>query len=192
MGEMKPIGIVLAGGFSSRMGTEKSMLLYNGTPFYRVIAQVLATLTDEVYISCRTEQSTNFIDYPVLIDQYPNAGPLGGILTAMETFPGAALITTPCDTPTINAGLLHSLIHYSTPAADGVFIKKNSEEIEPLIALYHPSSFLQMKNAFLNDIFSVKKAISQLQNPIFISADDSPANMNTPEDLKRMNVNKNH
>lgn len=168
------------------------MLLYNGIPFYRVIAQVIAKLTDEVYISCRTEQADNFRDYPVLIDRYPNAGPLGGILSAMETFPGTTLLTTPCDTPTINVVLLHSLIHNLTPAADGVFIKNNSEEIEPLIALYHPSSFSQMKNAYLNDILSVKKAISRLQNPIFISADDSPANMNTPEDLKRIDVNKNN
>lgn len=190
MSKIKSVGIVLAGGLSSRMGTEKSMLLYHGVPFYGVIAKILSILVDDVHISCRTDQTDNFKDYPVLTDQYPDVGPLGGILTAMEAFPNALLLTVPCDAPTIDAELLHNLIRNLTPTANGVFIKNKSDEIEPLIALYHPSSFAQIKNDYRNGILSVQKVISRLKQPVFISVSDFPANLNTPEDLMKIDTNK--
>ena len=55
------VGVVISGGKSSRMGTDKSLLLWNNKPFYLHAAEILAPFCSEIYVSCNVSQSNNYI-----------------------------------------------------------------------------------------------------------------------------------
>ena len=96
---MQFTGAVLNGGESSRMGTDKSVLNFNGQ---RLIDVSLNTLikagAEEVLIICGDEavavQSPNA---SYLGDLYPNEGPLGGVITALTFAKYEFVATLACD-----------------------------------------------------------------------------------------------
>lgn len=78
-------GLVLAGGKSVRMGQAKDALNWHGKEQKYHSADLLKPFCDEVFISCRQDQLTDFdADYNALTDTFLNMGPFGGILSARK------------------------------------------------------------------------------------------------------------
>lgn len=99
------IGVVLAGGLSSRMGRDKALLPWKGRP---LIEHQLAVLReagiDEVRVSGHRP------GYRGIADALPQAGPLGGLAGVAETLIGDAdLLVIPVDMPLLQPGLLRRL-----------------------------------------------------------------------------------
>ena len=80
-------GLVLAGGKSSRMGRDKSLIVYHDKTQRDSVFEMLTTLCSSVYISSNKDQMS---DKDSLVDEpeFENIGPLAGLLTAMKTFSG--------------------------------------------------------------------------------------------------------
>ena len=74
-------GLVLAGGKSLRMGTDKSLLNYHGKSQREVMFDMLSGYCSVVYLSVNQNQNTYL---PHIIDETEAAGPLGGIVSAFE------------------------------------------------------------------------------------------------------------
>jgi|SoiMethySBSTD1v2_1073268.scaffolds.fasta_scaffold00528_41 molybdopterin-guanine dinucleotide biosynthesis protein A len=97
---------ILAGGASSRMGTDKSQLLIERQTFAERISQTLFALTDSVTLVGSQAASSNL---PSVADVYPQWGALGGLHAALSACRRDWAIVVACDLPFVTAELFSSL-----------------------------------------------------------------------------------
>ncbi len=98
------VGVLLAGGASSRMGQDKAELLYHGRP---LIAHMLALL--EGLGLDRVVVSGDRAEFAGIADISPFRGPLGGLASVAMQLPDAELLVVPVDMPQLGAVLLSRL-----------------------------------------------------------------------------------
>lgn len=117
---MAPLhGLVLAGGRSARMGDDKALIAYRGRPQAEYLFDLLRPHCAAVHLSCRSDQAQlpGYVGLPRLVDAYADLGPLAGILTALESRPGAAWLVAACDLPYLDAAAVAALVAGRDPAA---------------------------------------------------------------------------
>jgi molybdopterin-guanine dinucleotide biosynthesis protein A len=111
------IGVVLAGGLSSRMGRDKAMLPWRGRPLIEhQIAVLQAAGVDAVQVS------GNRPDYCGISDPIAHAGPLGGIAGVAAACTDGELLIVPVDMPRLQPILLQRLLTAPTPAGSTHFV----------------------------------------------------------------------
>ncbi len=98
--------IILAGGASTRMGTDKAFLELDGAPLIGRVLERVRALADDVVISANDPARFAALDVRVVPDALPNAGPLAGICAGLETVAHASAIVVACDMPLLNVALL--------------------------------------------------------------------------------------
>src|SRR3989344_5355771 len=109
---MEPVyGLVLAGGKSSRMGVDKSLLLINGRTAFTIGYKALKEHCDKVYISCTKRQEKFFSGYSQIHDMHEGCGPLGGLVSAFLTHYGTWIVLA-CDMPNISHEAVGYLIKH--------------------------------------------------------------------------------
>jgi molybdopterin-guanine dinucleotide biosynthesis protein A len=134
-------GLVLAGGKSTRMGSDKGLLTYHDVPQQEYLYQLLGELCDDVFLSIRDEQ-TNTIPagFKTIIDQNEYRGPFNGILSAHKAYPDVAWLVLACDLPLIDLETLKHLVENRNPKQGATsFATKESKLPEPLITIWEPS-----------------------------------------------------
>ena len=141
-------GLVLAGGRSTRMGTDKGLLHYHAQPQRDHVAGLLTPLCEKVFLSLNQDQaitaSTN-----VIIDEFPDAGPLGGIWSAMRQHPQVAWLVVACDMPFLNKQTLRCLVqHRNTTQQATVFQHPDTGHIEPLVSIWEPAIYQYTEQCF--------------------------------------------
>lgn len=99
------VGVLLAGGQSSRMGRDKALLDWYGQPLIeRQLATLRAAGVDEVCVSGERP------DYHGIVDRTPLLGPLGGLASVAASMAGECdLLVIPLDMPRLSAALLARL-----------------------------------------------------------------------------------
>ncbi len=127
--------VVLAGGQSSRMGRDKAWLEVQGQSLLaRQIQLARAVGAAEVFISGRADQDYAPLGCPVLTDNFPKAGPLAGIESALQIGRNPLLLVIPVDMPLLTAAALEQLKQQSG-GRDGI-IPRHGGRVEPLAAIY--------------------------------------------------------
>jgi molybdopterin-guanine dinucleotide biosynthesis protein A len=122
---------ILAGGASSRMGTDKSQLPLEGQTFTERIAETLLKLTASVYVVGRQAESS----LPSVADVYPQWGALGGLHAALTACKREWAIVVACDLPFATAELF-SFLAEKRVDHDAVVPIQQDERPQPLAALY--------------------------------------------------------
>lgn len=139
--ESAPIyGLVLCGGRSSRMGTDKCDLRYHGQPQGAYLFQEVDALCTGSFLSVRKEQYNEWmVDFPRITDENRFRGPFNGLLSAHRTYPEAAWLVVACDLPLIDRQVLQQLLEGRNPQAVATaFTTQASGLPEPLVALWEP------------------------------------------------------
>ena len=136
----KILGVVACGGKSSRMGTDKSMLMYHDLPQRYVAYAMLETVCDQVVLSVNEQQSST-VDtaYSFMIDLpcYGDAGPMTALLSAFKTFTGKDVFLLGCDYPLIQEQTLqHFISIYSKENRLAAFYNQQADLYEPLLGYY--------------------------------------------------------
>lgn len=133
------IGVILAGGQSSRFGEDKALYELNGLPMYEHVAQSMQNVQaiDEIVINTNDKLKTSFKNYPVIVDDpgYREHGPLGGLYAAAKKYPGEALMIISCDTPYVDSAWLNILAEKAAQTKKTVITTDNERE-HPLIGVY--------------------------------------------------------
>ncbi|RFU67962.1 molybdenum cofactor guanylyltransferase [Bacillus sp. V59.32b] len=135
---MNTTGLLLAGGKSSRMGTNKAMLPISEEVSIQQIASELKKAVGEVYLVTNSPADYTFLDLPTLDDEYEGLGPLAGLHAGLEAAKTETVFLSACDMPFIRASLigemLDNLKNYEAlvPEINGRF--------HPLFAVYRKSS----------------------------------------------------
>ncbi len=95
------LGVVLAGGLSSRMGQDKATLIRNDVDMLNYSKQLLTKSgIDNVVVSGKSHDVQDLVK---------NAGPVGGIFSVIERYRPAAILVLPVDLPLMNTEALSKL-----------------------------------------------------------------------------------
>ena len=98
-------GFIIAGGKSSRMGTDKATLLWNNKTFIQHIIDAFNSLRIDIKLVSSLQKHKN-ANIPIVEDIFKNAGPVAGIASALSETKTNINVIVSCDVP-----LILSLIH---------------------------------------------------------------------------------
>lgn len=189
------VGVILAGGQSSRMDyRDKALLTLGERPVISYVIENARPQVSRLLINANRHQQ-KFADFglPVLSDGYgPAAGPLAGILTAMEycrkaDIPAQAVACFPADSPwfplDIVKRLAMSLLHENCQ----VSCIKHDTQWQPLFSLWDMSLAPVVRQAIAENCYSPLALMQSLPHGVVCLSDLSSeqfSNLNTPQDLQ--------
>lgn len=181
-------GVILAGGASSRMGSNKALLPYKGGRFIESIYRQLKEIFPEVIVVTNAPEQYAFLPCKKVPDIFPGMGALAGIHAGLTHSGTPAIFAVACDMPYLNSDLIR---HLAVRADEGgVLIPESPLGLEPLHAFYGRGCLAAIEVTLLHgerrivsffDRTNVKK-IRQDEIARFDSAFDSFRNINTPAD----------
>lgn len=180
-------GLVLAGGRSVRMGHDKTTISWHGREQRYYMADMLQPFCERVYISCRRDQEKE-IDpaYSTLPDVLDIAGPLNGIVSALQAHPSAAWLVVACDLPLIDAPTIEYLISQRDKTGMATTFRSPFDGLpEPLITIWEPSALLVLRAHITDGYHCPRKALIRNQAMVKIIESPEPEkllNANTPAD----------
>jgi len=177
-------GIILSGGKSSRMGTDKGFLLFNGKSFMQHSIDALKPFVDEIIII------SNNTDYDVfglkrIEDAIENAGPLAGIYSGLKQFKTDYNLVLSCDIPLINATILEKLIDAIDNDSEIIQIESQGKTM-PLIAIYKKQCVTLFLKLLNEGERRLQYAVNQCNVKNVVLHDEETyfaQNINTPEQL---------
>ena len=131
-------GLVLAGGKSSRFGSNKAIASYQGT---RLIERAVSLLNDlglKPIVAVRKGMDYPFLKCVTIYDKLPDLGPLGGIYTAMTIFKNTSFLVLTCDMPALTPSILSELLTKHEPSSLITAYSTQDGCIQPFPAVYEP------------------------------------------------------
>ena len=128
---------VLAGGRSTRMGTDKAFLEIGGETLLARAIRTLEAVASDVRIVGSADKFGG--DRPVVEDIYRGCGPLGGIHAALSTSPTEMNLMLAVDLPFIDAQFLNFMIGRARACDAIVTVPRSGGRFQPLCAVYRKS-----------------------------------------------------
>ncbi len=182
---------ILAGGKSSRMGTDKSFVRVLGRPLIEDILGQVEGLGAETVLVTNRPEAYRYLGVPLFGDVLPDKGALGGIYTAIHSSSQPHTMCVACDMPFVVRPLLEYLISL-IPEGD-VIMPRLRGEAEPFRALYSRACLTPIRAALdagkLRVIsFFPEVRVRFLDEPEIDRFDPqhlSFFNVNTPADLEQ-------
>jgi len=175
--------ILLVGGQSTRMGTDKALLPWRGTTLIAAQHAALAHCFEEVLIASGTADRYSSQGLPGIADAPGVQGPMAGLIAGLRAARHDTVLTWPCDVPVIEAHALALLNALPEDRPAAVIIGPNG--MEPLCAAYHRAPALaQMQQAAASGDFSVKASLAAM-GPVVVRIATILPNLNTPDDYAR-------
>jgi molybdenum cofactor guanylyltransferase len=170
-------GYVLAGGRSSRMGTDKATLPFRGGTLLDHVARAVAGAAGSVAIV----GGSGGEGWRAVADAVQGFGPVAGIVAALEDTEAEWTLIVACDMPCVSRDWLRQLLGC---AAGQVLIPRTPDgHIHPLCAVWHISARSVMHDALTSGVHTVREAIRALDCRWYDLADARPVrNVNTPEE----------
>ncbi|HTU66857.1 MAG TPA: NTP transferase domain-containing protein [Steroidobacteraceae bacterium] len=136
------LGLVLAGGRSTRMQRDKAAIEYRpGVTQLDSAMQLLDGRVERAFVSVRDEQSVDATraKYTRIVDRGDIEGPLAGITAALAAHPDSAWLVLACDLPFLDARTLDALIAARDPARVATAFRSSHDGLpEPLCAIWEP------------------------------------------------------
>lgn len=177
-------GLVLAGGRSRRMQSDKALLDYHGQPQLHWTYELVAPWCHETFVSARADQRDAVRDaLPRIDDEGESIGPAGGMLAAHHRFDAAWLVVA-CDLPFLNAGVLETLVAARDPESDATAYTSAHDGLpEPLCAIWEPAGLRRLAEQVDGGKFCPRKALIR-GTPKLLAPYDPVAldNVNTPNE----------
>ncbi len=181
-------GIILAGGKSSRMGTNKALMQYRGLPFIQHIINTMKPLVDQILIVGKPEEYTD-LKLRCVDDIFPESGPVGGIHAGLENSKSPYNLVLSCDIPLITEQILMELIENINENNDVVLIESNGQA-HPLIAIYQKHCKDLFDDLLIRGENRLLSALDQLRVKTICLSDPNElyvTNINHPSTLIKLN-----
>ncbi|WP_203258761.1 molybdenum cofactor guanylyltransferase [Hyunsoonleella ulvae] len=186
-------GIILAGGKSSRMGTDKGFLKLNNKPFIQYSIDALQPLVSDILI-VSDAAAYDVFGLKRIHDTLKNAGPISGIYSGLKASKTTYNLVLSCDIPLITTVVLQKLIDAFDEESEIIQAESNGKTM-PLIALYKSSIKDTFKSFLEQDERRLRIAIKacNYKNVVLDEAyHNATLNVNTKEELKHIEDVYNH
>lgn len=102
-------GVLLAGGQSSRMGTDKALLELGGLKTIQWVDERLRKITDQRVIITNQKERFSFVDIPSYPDVFEGEGPMAGLHAAIHYLSSDYYLLSACDTPFLSPAVYEVL-----------------------------------------------------------------------------------
>jgi len=185
---MKLTAIILAGGKSSRMGTDKGLVLFNGKPMIEYLIAIFKSLDIPIIIIANNPIYNQF-NVPVFEDLIKEKGPLSGIYTGLSNVETEKNIVISCDVPCVSNEMIEILIQSSKNEKITIVSYKN--KIHPLIGIYSKELIDKLLSNLLSEKLKVRDLIDSVDSKIIeldelnlINIEKQLTNINTKVELK--------
>jgi molybdopterin-guanine dinucleotide biosynthesis protein A len=176
-------GIVLAGGASSRMGSDKAFLRIGAESAIERALRQLRPLVDHVVVSAAERNSALFGDLHVAVDREPGQGPLMGVACGLAASSTAINFLVACDIPEIDPLLVCRLLSHIDDHDIVVPSLKHGTQ-EPLFGVYR-TCVAQAADLMLHEHRRQATGLSAHCRVLVLPVEHSEwyANLNTREDF---------
>ena len=191
------LGVILCGGQSTRMGTDKGLLKLATTTWAQLTADKMKALQIPVVLSvnpAQVNEYSSFFDPSILITDDPQLdihGPLRGVLSIHKLYPGEDLFVLACDMPLIEISILQQLVkQYAKNKDFDAFIFSNDNRPEPVCGIYTSKGLANILQQFetrqltkhsmkfmLEQLNTLVTPLQEDQKRFFVNA-NSPAHLN--------------
>jgi molybdenum cofactor guanylyltransferase len=186
-------GVVVCGGLSRRMGTDKALLEVGGVTLLERVVAELRPAVGELVLACGSRERYAELGLPLALDAETGSGPLAGIVAGFEAVDAERILVVACDMPRIVTELFEILVSRACEEDLDICFLEGERGIEPLCAVYRRSCLAPMRSAleegrrrvrgFLEDGegFSVGRVRTSELSDVLRGL-DLAANWNTPAD----------
>ncbi len=189
---MQPItGIVLAGGKSSRMGSDKALLPIDGVPMLRLVCDRALTICDHVYIVTpwqkRYQQlvpaKCQFIDEVQL--QGEDNAPILGFAQGLAQVTTDWVLLLACDLPLLQAEVFQEWVKQLNSCSAIALLPRHAKGWEPLCGFYHRDCLTTLTDFINTGERSFQYWLQQQPvQVLFVPNTQMLFNCNTPDDVK--------
>ena len=126
-------GYILAGGKSSRMGTDKGLLLFEGKAMIQYVIEQMQPIFDKLVIVSNNPEYEKF-GLEVIPDLIKDIGPAGGIYTALDHSEAKLNFMVSCDMPFVTQEAIAFIVKNADE--NQIVLLENQGKLEPLFGLY--------------------------------------------------------
>ena len=178
-------GLVLIGGKSTRMGTDKSKINYHGKPQATFLYELLKDKLGEENTYYSVRDKNQILDSSVITDKFLDLGPFGGICSAFQSNPNVAWLVIATDLPNITNKEINRLLQYRNPSKIATAFKGKSKQFpEPLITIWEPKAYPALLQ-FLTLGYSCPRKVLINNDVEIVEIDDELIqNINTKQELE--------
>jgi molybdopterin-guanine dinucleotide biosynthesis protein MobB len=190
---------LLVGGKSSRMGSPKQLLRFDGRTLGEIVAHALSAAVSEAELHCDCHSLSPKVavlgagpipDQLQCLPRVPDApglaGPIAGLLAAHRWVPRAAWIRAACDHPWLSAADIRWLIHQRRPGTWAIPPRQRDDHSYPTLAIYEPQSLTILESSLLvrgTDKVRLAELFNHPRTLIAPSFTRGLVNVNTPQEL---------
>jgi molybdenum cofactor guanylyltransferase len=184
-------GFILGGGESSRMGMDKGLLEIDGVAVILRTARLVEMVAGAARVVGGMEMYRR-LGLRAIADDWPGAGPLGGIATALRASEAEWNLIVACDLPYLTQAWLAFLVQRAGASAADAVVPMNERGAEPLCAMYHSRGEAVIRGALEEGTRKVTDGLARVRVEYLEPAEwkcfDSEGllfkNMNTPADYE--------
>ncbi len=181
--------IILSGGKSSRMGSDKALLFYKGKSFLEHLIEISQPLSQKIIIvSDNAKHHINGVER--INDIHKDIGPLGGLYSGLKHSDTDWNFVLSCDTPFLKIENLNVLKQQISEQKKAIFYASENKT-HFLIGLYHKSILPYIEKQIKEQQYSLKALIDKIEHryiPILQKESVNFTNINTLSDIKDIHL----
>lgn len=186
--ENKITAILLAGGKSQRMGTDKGLLDLNGKTFIQHICDALQPIVGSNILIVSANKAYDDLGFPRVEDIIENKGPVGGLYTGLKESKTKVNLVLSVDVPLVTSELLEWLVksHSETFMVTQI---KNGDKTCPLISVYDRSMRIVFGEHLAGNQLKLRQVIEDVKHQtIEVSKEwgNQVQNINTQEEYQKL------
>ena len=154
-------GVILAGGRSTRFGSNKALAIVNDKPLVQNVVNIMSGMFQECLLVTNTPDEYEFLSLPMTYDRYKGSGPLAGIHAALLEVKQPRIFVVACDMPNLSPELIQYLCSINGQGYDAI-IPMLGKGQEPLFGIYHKNSLTHIETSLQNNDCKVSMALEGL------------------------------
>ncbi len=162
------VGVVLAGGCSSRFGGNKALVMLDGRPLIKHVTDTVTKIFSSCLLVTNSPATYKFLNLPMTGDLFADAGPLAGIHAALQYVRRLPRRTrcfiVGCDMPLLTPPLIRLLCDLSyEDDSDAVIPRPAAGRAEPLCGIYHIRALPLIEESLRKKTRKIGQVLNRLQ-----------------------------